>query len=93
MISNKVIYSHLCKTDEDYLPQTTLGETDGFAKGEDIRAVRFSGDTTYVIMFENTDHLFVLDLSNPKEPIIKEKVKISGFSTSLIPIDSDTLLV
>lgn len=69
-----------------------LGETDGFAKGEDIRAVRFLGDTAYVITFENTDPLFVLDLSNPKEPIIKGSVKISGFSTNLIPIDSDTLL-
>lgn len=69
-----------------------LRETDGFAKGEDIRAVRFLGDTAYVITFENTDPLFVLDLSNPKEPIIKGSVKISGFSTNLIPIDSDTLL-
>lgn len=69
-----------------------LGETDDFAKGEDIHAVRFSGDTAYVITFEYTDPLFVIDLSNPKKPIIKGSVKISGFSTNLIPIDSDTLL-
>lgn len=69
-----------------------LGETDDFAKGEDIRAVRFLGNTAYVITFEYTDPLFVLDLSNPKEPIIKGSVKISGFSTNLIPIDSNTLL-
>ena len=66
--------------------------TDDFAKGEDIHAVRFSGDTAYVITFEYTDPLFVIDLSNPKKPIIKGSVKISGFSTNLIPIDSDTLL-
>lgn len=69
-----------------------LGKTDGFAKGEDIRAVRFLGNTAYVITFEYTDPLFVLDLSNPKEPTVKGSVKISGFSTNLIPIDSNTLL-
>ena len=69
-----------------------LGETDGFAKGEDIRAVRFLGNTAYVITFENTDPLFVIDLTDSKNPIIKGSVKISGFSTNLIPIDSDTLL-
>lgn len=69
-----------------------LGEVEGFAKGESIQAVRFSGNTAYVITYENTDPLFVIDLSNSQKPEIKGSVKISGFSTNLIPISSNQLL-
>ena len=54
--------------------------------------MRFSGNTAYVITYENTDPLFVIDLSNPQKPKIKGSVKISGFSTNLIPISSNQLL-
>lgn len=60
-----------------------LGEIEGFAKGESIQAVRFSGNTAYVITYENTDPLFVIDLSNPQKPKIKGSVKISGFQQIL----------
>lgn len=69
-----------------------LGEIEGFAKGESIQVVRFSGNTAYVITYENTDPLFVIDLSNAQKPKIKGSVKISGFSTNLIPISSNQLL-
>lgn len=69
-----------------------LGEVEGFAKGESIQAVRFLGNTAYVITYENTDPLFVIDLSNSQKPEIKGSVKISGFSTNLIPISSNQLL-
>ena len=45
-----------------------------------------------VVPNENTDPLFVIDLSNPQKPKIKGSVKISGFSTNLIPISSNQLL-
>ena len=69
-----------------------IGEVTGFAKGEHIEAVRYIGDTAYVITFERTDPLFIIDLSNPKEPEIKGEVKIDGFSSSLTPVDENTLL-
>lgn len=69
-----------------------LGEVEGFAKGESIQAVRFLGNTAYIITYENTDPLFVIDLSNSQKPEIKGSVKISGFSTNLIPISSNQLL-
>ncbi len=69
-----------------------IGEVDGFAKNESIEAVRFMGDTAYVITFKNTDPLFVIDLSNRAKPTIKGSVKISGFSSNLIPVNSTTLL-
>lgn len=69
-----------------------IGEVDGFAKNESIKAVRFIGNTAYVITFKNTDPLFVIDLSNLAKPIIKGSVKITGFSSNLIPVSSTTLL-
>ena len=69
-----------------------VGEVTGFAKDESIRAVKFLGDTAYVITYEQTDPLFVIDLSDPKAPEIKGSVKISGFSTMLVPVDENTIL-
>lgn len=69
-----------------------VGEVTGFAKDESIRAVKFLGDTAYVITYEQTDPLFVIDLSDPKNPEIKGSVKISGFSTMLVPVDENTIL-
>ncbi len=68
------------------------GEIIGIAKGETIKSVRFTGDTGYVVTFEQTDPLFIIDLSNPEKPEIKGELKIPGFSTYLHPV-SDTLLL
>ena len=69
-----------------------VGRVKGFAKNEHIEAVRFIGDTAYVITYERTDPLFIIDLSDAKNPEILGEVKISGFSTMLHPIDENTLL-
>lgn len=69
-----------------------IGAVEGFAKDESIKAVRYMGDTAYVITYEETDPLFVIDLTNPSDPTILGEVKISGFSTMLVPIDENTVL-
>lgn len=69
-----------------------LGQTSGFAAGEDIKAVRYMGSTAYVITYVQTDPLFVIDASDPSNPQITGEVKISGFSSLLVPIDDNTLL-
>lgn len=69
-----------------------VGEVTGFAKNEQIKAVRFIGDVAYVITYERTDPLFVIDVSQPTNPVIKGSVEISGFSSLLVPIDENTLL-
>ena len=69
-----------------------LGSVNGFALNESIKAVRYIGDTAYVITYERTDPLFVIDLSTPTAPKIMGEVKITGFSTMLVPIDENTLL-
>ncbi|MGN1122747.1 MAG: beta-propeller domain-containing protein [Eubacterium sp.] len=69
-----------------------IGCIEGFAKNESIKAVKFFGDTAYVITYEQTDPLFVIDLSKPENPEIKGSVKITGFSTMLVPVENDRLL-
>lgn len=64
----------------------TVGKIEGIAKGESIRSVRFVGDTGYVVTFEQTDPLFVIDLSDPTNPVIKGELKIPGFSSYLHPV-------
>ncbi|MBO5064510.1 MAG: beta-propeller domain-containing protein [Clostridia bacterium] len=71
---------------------TVAGEVSGIAPGETIKSVRFMGDTGYVVTFEQTDPLFVIDLSNPKKPEIKGELKIPGFSAYLHPVGDGLLL-
>ena len=75
--------------DEDL---NTVGSVGGYAKGEHIEAVKYIGDKAYVITYETTDPLFIIDLSNPKDPKVTGKVKIDGFSTNLVPIGEDKLM-
>ena len=69
-----------------------LGHVSGFAKGESIKAVRYVKDKAYVITYEQTDPLFIIDLKDSKAPKIEGEVKIDGFSTLLIPLSEDRLL-
>ena len=65
----------------------TIGKPD-----EDIYAVRFMGDRAYVVTFERIDPLYVSDLSEPTNPMIKGELEIEGVSEYLQLLDSDTLL-
>ncbi len=70
----------------------TVGSVGGYARGEHIEAVRYIGDMAYVITYETTDPLFCIDLSNPKDPRVTGEVKITGFSTNLVPVGDDKLM-
>jgi len=61
-------------------------------KGETIRAVRFIGNRGFVVTFKQTDPLYTLDLSNPKEPKVVGELSIPGFSNYLHPIDENRVL-
>lgn len=69
-----------------------VSNVDSFAKTESIKAVKYIGDYAYVITYEETDPLFVIDLSDPNKPEILGECKINGFSTMLIPVGDDRLL-
>ncbi len=69
-----------------------VGEVSGMGKGETIHAVRFMGDTAYVVTFKKTDPLYVVDLSTPSAPKIAGELKIPGFSTYLHPAGQGQLI-
>ena len=71
---------------------TQVGALEGFEEDETIFAVRFDGETAFVVTFEIIDPLFIIDLSDPTQPTITGELKVPGFSTYLQRIDEDHLL-
>ena len=69
-----------------------VGRLDGIAKGEKIFSVRYAGDKAYVVTFKEIDPLFVIDLSNVRNPKILGELKIPGYSTYLHPYDETHLI-
>ena len=59
---------------------------------EDLYGVRFLGDTLYLVTFERTDPLYVLDLSNATDPMIAGELSVPGFSDFLHPVNNELLL-
>jgi uncharacterized secreted protein with C-terminal beta-propeller domain len=51
--------------------------------GENVQSVRFMGNIGYVVTFWQTDPLFSFDLSDPKNPVQLDELKIPGFSRYL----------
>ena len=68
------------------------GRIGGLGKGERVYAVRFVGDTGYVVTFRQIDPLITLDLSRPEQPRVLGELKIPGYSAYLHPIGEDLLL-
>ena len=60
--------------------------------GERIYSVRFMQDRAYIVTFQQTDPLYVIDLSDSSSPTIAGELEIPGFSDYLHPIGSDLLL-
>jgi inhibitor of cysteine peptidase len=69
-----------------------IGETPPYGAKEDIRSVRFVGNTAYVVTFKKTDPLFAIDVSEPQKPKILGELKIPGFSTYMHPLDKGSLI-
>lgn len=69
-----------------------IGETEYLAKGENMYSSRFMGDKAYLVTYRTMDPLYVIDLSNPKEPKVLGELKIPGYSTYLHPYDENHLI-
>jgi inhibitor of cysteine peptidase len=70
----------------------TVGKLEGLAPREDIYSARFTGDRCYLVTFKKVDPLFVIDLSNPKNPTVLGKLKIPGYSNYLHPYDENHII-
>ena len=62
-----------------------IGSLEDIAYDEQVKSVRFMGDTGFIVTFRNTDPLFTLDLSDPTAPKVVGEVKLPGFSSYLHP--------
>lgn len=69
-----------------------VGRVDDLAEDEVIHSARFMGDTAYFVTYRQTDPLFSVDLSDPKNPKIIGTLKIPGFSDYLHPYGEGLLL-
>lgn len=84
--------SRLYTLEEDDGELVPLGQVGGLGKGEQIYAVRYFGDTGYVVTFRQVDPLYVLDLSDPANPAVTGELKITGYSSYLHDCGDDRLI-
>ena len=69
-----------------------IGKIDNMALDERIYSVRFIGKVGYIVTFKQIDPLFVIDLSDPRNPMIKGELKIPGYSSYLHPYDENHII-
>ena len=69
-----------------------LSSIEDIAPGESIKSARYIGNMLYLVTFKNTDPVFSIDLSDPKNPKILGELKIPGFSEYLHPWGDGRLL-
>ncbi len=69
-----------------------IGKLEDIANNEQIKSVRYMGKKAYVVTFRNTDPLFAIDLSDPKNPSVLGELKLPGYSAYLHPIGDNLLL-
>ena len=69
-----------------------IGEIENLAKDEKIYSVRFIGKIGYMVTFKEIDPLFVIDLSDPTNPVVKGELKIPGYSSYLHPYDENHII-
>jgi hypothetical protein len=86
--------NHLTILEQDPTTQrlNVIGSVENFGTNEDIRAVRYVGNTAYIVTFRQTDPLFAIDIADPRAPKMLSGLKIPGFSTYMHPLASGRLL-
>jgi len=60
---------------------------------ERVQSARFNGDMVTIVTFEQIDPLYIIDLSDPENPVIRSEIEVTGFGTYQHPWANDTLLV
>jgi uncharacterized secreted protein with C-terminal beta-propeller domain len=70
----------------------TVGKLENLGTGENFHAARFISDRCYLVTFQRTDPLFVIDLSQPNNPKLLGELMIPGYSDYLHPLDATHLI-
>ena len=69
-----------------------ISSVGGLGKDEQIYAVRFIENLAYVVTFRQIDPLYVIDLTDPTNPVEAGELKIPGYSAYLHPVGEGLLL-
>jgi inhibitor of cysteine peptidase len=89
------INGNTTRSDDVYILNQNLTQVSSIkniAPGENLYAVRFSGDTGYVVTFQQVDPLFVISFQNIMKPVIQSALKVSGYSDYLHPLPGGYLI-
>jgi uncharacterized secreted protein with C-terminal beta-propeller domain len=70
----------------------TVGKLENLGSGENFHSARFMGSRCYLVTFQKTDPLFVIDLSSPTNPKVLGELIIPGYSDYLHPYDETHLI-
>jgi hypothetical protein len=89
-----IAQNHLFILEQDTASQrlNVVGSVENYGSNEDIRSVRYVGNTAYIVTFRQTDPLFAIDIADPKAPKMLSGLKIPGFSSYMHPLASGRLL-
>ncbi len=71
---------------------SVVGKLENISAGENMHSSRFLDDRCYLVTFQKTDPLFVIDLRDPTNPAILGELRIPGYSDYLHPYD-DTHII
>ena len=71
---------------------SVIGSETDMGTGQEVYAVRYVGETAYVVTFRQVDPLHVVDLSDPTDPVERGTLRLPGFSSYLHPVDDDHVL-
>jgi len=71
---------------------SVTGKLEGLAPNENLHSVRFMDNKCYLVTFQKTDPLFVIDLTQPNNPTVLGELKIPGYSDYLHPYDETHLI-
>ncbi|MCG2718912.1 MAG: beta-propeller domain-containing protein, partial [Nanoarchaeota archaeon] len=82
-------YNNVYVLDED---MELIGSLEEIAPDERIYSTRFIGDRLYMVTYKRIDPLFVIDLSDAKNPSVLGELKIPGFSDYLHPYDENHII-
>ncbi len=69
-----------------------VGKIENLASGEQLHSARFIADRCYLVTFNQIDPLFVVDLTQPTNPMVLGNLTIPGYSDFLQPYDATHLI-
>jgi uncharacterized secreted protein with C-terminal beta-propeller domain len=69
-----------------------VGNVSDIAVGENFHSARFMGNRCYLVTFQQTDPLFVINLTDPTSPTILGNLTIPGYSDYLHPYDETHII-